>query len=246
MVTGVPAPAVAAASFFPGAARVRLSALLDELRALVEVMADDPVVIEDFLALTEATGLEPRDGLRREYAAVKLAFEATRDGGWWHTRWAITNRKPNSEAVWSQWAELEAPGDDDAPVVTATAECDELTALFAFVARRLGARNVGLFWPVWNHVVGVWSVTQGETTHRIVLPTSQIFLGPEDSFGTTGFNPWRQKTIYTYRRRDASSRTALPASLAEFMVAQAWSLAFLPQAEQQHRRNARSRALQGS
>ena len=209
-------------------------------------MADDPVVIEDFLALTDATGLQPTDALRREHAAVKLAFEATRDGGWWHTRWAITNRKPNSEAVWAQWAAHEAPGTEEAPQVTATAECDELTALFAFVARRIGAREVGLFWPVWNHVVGVWSVTQDDVTHRIVVPTSQIFLGADDSLGTAGFNPWSQHTIYTYRRRDASSKARLPAALAEFMVAQAWSLAFLPQVEQQRRRNARSRVLDGS
>ena len=34
------------------------------------------------------------------------------------------------------------------------------------------------------------------------MPTSQVFLGVNDSFGTRKFNPWHQKTIFEYTRRD--------------------------------------------
>jgi hypothetical protein len=53
-----------------------------------------------------------------------------------------------------------------------------------------------------------------------VVPTSQIFLDVTDSFGTRKFNPWRQKTIYEYRRRDVPDSFELPKPLFDFFVAQ--------------------------
>jgi hypothetical protein len=113
--------------------------------------------------------------------------------------------------------------------------------------RRLGVENVGLFWPVWNHVVAVWTVTDrhGKPV-RIVVPTSQIFLDQDASLGTRGFDPWKQKTIYEYRRRDAKPELVLPAALARFFVERSWAAAHLPQSELQRARNDRSSTLGGS
>jgi hypothetical protein len=55
---------------------------------------------------------------------------------------------------------------------------------------------------------------------RVVVPTSQIFLGVNDSFGTKKFNAWHQKNIYEYKRRDAADSFELPKPLFEFFVQQ--------------------------
>ncbi len=229
------------------AARTRLELLVAELQAVADAMEEDPTVQADFEAFAKARSLTPTAALRRDYARVKLAFEATRDGGWWHLRWDITNRKPNSGAIFAQWRDAPALFDASGrPIATATAECDELSALFAFIVRRLGVGKVGLFWPVWNHVVAVWSVSEDDTTHRVVVPTSQIFLPADASLVTGGFNPWTQKTIFTYRRKDASLRSTLPDALVRAFVEQAWTHAFEDQMTAQEKRNARSRVLDGS
>lgn len=227
--------------------RTTLALLIAELQAVADAMEEDATVQADFEAFAEARGLRPTPALRRDYARVRLVFEATRDGGWWHLRWDITNRKPNAEQVFAQWREdpplFDASG---RPLPSATAECDELSALFAFLVRRLGVSKVGLLWPVWNHVVAVWSVTQGEATHRVVVPTSQVFLPADATLGTDGFDPWRQKTIYTYRRTDAPLRSRVPDALVRAFVDQAWTHAFEDQQTAQRKRNARSLALDGS
>ncbi len=226
---------------------MRVDALVAELQALADAMEEDPTVEADFRAFTTARSLEATAALRRDYARVKLVFEATRDGGWWHLRWDITNRKPNSEVIWSQWKQGPALFDaSGTPRPSATAECDELSALFAFLVRRLGVEGVGLLWPQWNHVVAVWSVTQQDVTHRVVVPTSQIFLDADASLGTDGFNPWSRKTIFTYRRKDVPSRATVPRALAEAFVERAWAHGFEDQATAQRLRNARSSALGGS
>lgn len=226
---------------------MRLSMLVAELAAVADAMEEDPTVQAGFDAFVQDRGLVPTASLRRDFTRVKLAFEATRDGGWWHLRWDITNRAPNSENIWAQWRSGPRLFDDHGePRATATAECDELSALFAFLGRKLGVGRLGLFWPEWNHVVAVWSVMQGETTHRIVVPTSQIFLDADASLGTKGFNPWKQKTIYTYRRKDVSDRSSLPISLAKAFIDQTWRHAFEDPETAQMRRNARSRILDGS
>ena len=224
-----------------------LERFVAELQSLADAMEEDATVQADFEAFARTRGLEATAALRRDHARVKLAFEATRDGGWWHLRWDITNRKPNSEAIWSQWRDDPALFDAQGrPRATATAECDELSALFAFLVRRLGVDRVGLFWPEWNHVVAVWTVVQDETTRRVVVPTSQIFLDTDASLGTDGFNPWTQKTIFTYRRKDVTMQTRLPEALARAFIDQAWTHAFEDRDTAQRNRNARSRILDGS
>lgn len=230
---------------FAGQAKVTVTELIGALGAVATQMESATAVQDDYAAFARAHKLDDTAALFSDYVRVKLAFETTRDGGLWRMRWRITNRKPNSEEIWAQWAKLKDPKTLVEGVPSAAAECDELSALFAFFVRRLGVDRVGLMWPVWNHVVAVWTVQQDEARTRIVVPTSQIFLGRSESLGTDGFDPGKQKTIFTYKRRDVRGTHRIPGALAEFFVQEA-RFAVLPQTELQALRNARSDELDGS
>src|SRR6266850_7538575 len=85
-----------------------------------------------------------------DFVLIRLIFEATRDAGLWNMHWSITDQPPNSDRIWSLWKSVARPA---FARQTATAECDELSALFAFLAARAGVQDVGLFWPYPNHTV---------------------------------------------------------------------------------------------
>ncbi|MGO1071970.1 hypothetical protein [Lysobacter sp. CA199] len=201
----------------PAAHAGTLADLVAHLRAQAAASQTSPAVRADYDALLATQRLSAAQLPYADYAYLRLLFEATRDGGYWNLRWAITDREPNSDAVWTQWRSLRQA---TPTAVTATAECDELSALFAFLARRGGVRNVGLFWPTANHTVAVWSAPGKPREARIVVPTTQIFLSQYDSFGTRGFDPWKQPRIYEYGRRDIADDTRLPAALTGFFLAQ--------------------------
>ncbi len=154
-----------------------------------------------FQSFTTAYKIAPDSISYSDFVIVRLLYEATRDAGFWNVHWTITNMPPNSDRIWSQW---KAVREVSWAAPTASAECDELSALYAFLVERAGVRSVGLFWPYPNHTVAVWVIHPGNGAEvRVVMPTSQIFLGVNDSFGTRKFNAWHQKTIFEYKRRDA-------------------------------------------
>ena len=162
--------------------------------------------------------LPPKSVRYSDYVLVRLLFEATRDAGFWNLRWAITDQPPNSERIWKQWQMVRKPTPLES---TATAECDELSALYAFLVERTGVKSVGLLWPTPNHTVAVWVVHPATgPVVRVVVPTSQIFLDQNDRFDTKKFDPWHQKTIYEYTRRDVPDSFELPKSLFEFFLRQ--------------------------
>jgi hypothetical protein len=166
-----------------------------------------------------ATHHLPPDSVRySDFVIIRLLFEATRDAGFWNMHWSITDQPPNSDRIWSQWKAILRPSPSEP---TATAECDELSALYAFLVERSGVESVGLLWPTTNHTVAVW-VLQPATgpVIRVVVPTSQIFLEETDSFDTKKFNPWRQKTIYEYTRRDVPDTFELSKPLVDFFLKQ--------------------------
>jgi hypothetical protein len=153
-----------------------------------------------------------------DFVIVRLLYEATRDAGFWNMHWSITDQPPNSDRIWSQWKAVRRPSFSEP---TATAECDELSALYAFLVERAGVKSVGLFWPAANHTVAVWVLKPSiGPLIRVVVPTSQIFLEESDSFDTKRFDPWRQKTIYEYTRRDVPDTFELPKSLVDFFLKQ--------------------------
>jgi hypothetical protein len=229
----------------PDGDTVTVAELVTALEAVAVSLEDRPALAADYETWRAAHGLAASEKLWRDYVRVRLVFECVRDGGLWGMRWAITNRAPNSDEVWAQWAKNDG-FDASNETATATAECDELSALFAVLVRRLGVEDVGLFWPVWNHVVAVWTVPGEKGPVRVVVPTSQIFLDADASLGTDGFNPWKQKKIYEYRRKDVKDGAKLPAALARWFVDRAWRDGGRSQAELQAQRNARSARLGGS
>lgn len=251
-----PAPVAAAAQTSPAPAEAtlptaateqepaNLDALIAALSAEADRAADLPNLRADYGQLVAAHTLPDTPEGRLAYTRVKLAFEATRDGGWWWVHWTITNREPNSDAVWAAWASAAHKGEGGS---TADAECDELSALFAFLARRLGVKEVGLLWPTSNHTVAAWrptSTTGAEV--RIVVPTSQIFLGPEDRLDTPEFDPWRQRHIYDYGRADAPGSARLASGLSGFFLQQVRDQLGVSEAALQVLRNLRAAVMNGA
>lgn len=207
-----PAPAVSSAS------GNSVAQLVSILRAKVKTLENSSGMRDGFQSFTAAHKLSPESIRYSDYVLVRLLFEATRDAGFWNMHWAITDQPPNSDRIWSQWKNVRKPS---ALESTATAECDELSALYAFLVERAGVKTVGLFWPAPNHTVAVWVVrpTTGPVV-RVVVPTSQIFLEQTDRFDTKKFDPWRQKTIYEYTRRDVPDSFELPKPLFDFFLQQ--------------------------
>jgi hypothetical protein len=171
-----------------------------------------------FQSFSAAYKIAPGSIRYSDFVILRLLYEATRDAGFWNMHWTITNMPPNSDRIWSQWKDVRGVS----PVTpTASAECDELSALYAFLVERAGVRSVGLFWPYPNHTVAVWVLHPAKGSEvRVVVPTSQIFLGVTDSFGTRKFNAWHQKTIFEYKRRDTPDNFELPKPLFYFFVQQ--------------------------
>lgn len=197
---------------------MQLSQVLSALREKSKSLESSSGMRHGFQSFTAAHKL-PSESIRySDYVLVRLLFEATRDAGFWNMHWNITDQPPNSDRIWRQWKGVANPS-FRAP--TAIAECDELSALFAFLLERAGVKNVGLFWPYANHTVAVWTLhPAGLPAIRVVVPTSQIFLTETDTFDTKKFDPWRQKTIYEYTRRDVADSFELPKPLGDFFLQQ--------------------------
>lgn len=210
------------------------------LRAVVAQLEASPQMQAQWRTFAREEGLS--EAAWADYVRVRVAFETTRDGGLWGLRWAITNRAPDSEAIWGQLAATRPPEPGEAAGVTAVAECDELSAFFSMVAWKLGVQQTGLFWPTSNHTVAVWTAPTATGTARIVVPTSQIFLDGAQTLGTDAFDPYTQRTIYPYHGEgDVSDQLRLPAGLVEWMLDQAPRAALDPAVlqEERNRRAAR-------
>ena len=195
-----------------------VAALVTAIRAKAASLEAAQGMRLGFTAFTSTHGVAPDRVRYADFVLVRLLYEASRDAGFWNLHWTITNREPNSDQIWRQWRDVRTPV---AAAPTASAECDELSALYAFLAARAGVRRVGLFWPYANHTVAVWTVgPAGPSETRVVIPTSQIFLTPADTFGTRRFDPWTQKAIYEYTRRDVPDTYEIPPALGAFFLSQ--------------------------
>lgn len=218
-----------------------------ELVAKYELESSESIQ-KEFKELQKSHGLSDSKEVYREYVRVKLAFEATRDSGLWQIVWAVTDKEPNSDSIWKQWSGItQANALGENKEASAIAECDELSALFALISRGMGVKNIGLFWPTWNHTVAVWTTenSKGEPI-RIVVPTSQVFISSNATLGTTEFDPYKQKTIYNYDRKDVTKDHKIPKTLADKMVQQVRKYAAKDSTYLQKRRNELSRKLGGS
>jgi hypothetical protein len=202
----------------PAVSRVTLAQFMQLIRDKANAREHDAATRLSFTSFTTALRIQPERVSYADFVVIRLLYEATRDAGLWNLHWTITDRPPNSDNIWKQWRAVGHPS----PLrPTASAECDELSALYAFLARRAGVRGVGLFWPYSNHTVAVWELhPAAHPAIRMVVPTSQIFLDVGDSLDTRRFNAWSQKTIYEYARRDVPDSFELPGPLADFFLSQ--------------------------
>jgi hypothetical protein len=208
----------ASANHSPQPPTSTLSALISALRTKSKSLQSAPSVRRAYDRFLADHHVAQGSVSYSDFVLVRVIFEATRDAGFWNVHWSVTDQPPNSDRIWSQWKTVAHPSFTGE---TATAECDELSALFAFLVERSGVKGVGLFWPYPNHTVAVWSIhPANRPVIRVVIPTSQIFLTENDTFDTHKFDPWRQKTIYEYTRRDVPDSFELPQPMFEFFLSQ--------------------------
>ena len=214
----IPDPPVIKTPFADGN-KVSFTELNDEMSRQIKKIANSPNLKEEYREFTAKNKLPVLEKLYLEFVRAKILFEVSRDCGLWHIQWDITNREPNSDNIWAQWKKL--TGKDFTRKVTAVAECDEISALFAFLCKKQGVSGTGLFWPTNNHTIAVWKLrsTEGKEI-RIVVPTTQIFLQNRGLFGKTKFDPWKQPAIYDYTRDDIPDSYLIPAGLANFFIIQ--------------------------
>jgi hypothetical protein len=200
------------------ASTTALSQFVISIRGKAKILENSSGMRSGFQSFTAAYKIPPKSVSYADFVIVRLLYEATRDAGFWNMHWDITDQPPNSDRIWHQWQAVDKPS---LLKPTATAECDELSALYSFLVERAGVKGVGLFWPTYNHTVAVWELhPAGVTTVRVVVPTSQIFLGMNDSFGTRKFNPWKQKTIHQYTRHDVADSFVIPKPLFDLFLSQ--------------------------
>lgn len=192
--------------------------LVDAVRSKAKVLENSRGMRQGFVEFTAAYRLKPETVIYSDYVRARLLYEATRDAGFWNMHWTITDRQPVSDNVWRQWKDVRSPSYTR---WTAAAECDELSALYAFLVHAAGVHGVGLFWPYSNHTVAAWVLRpeRGKEV-RVVVPTSQIFLQSSDTFGTTKFDPWKQKGIFEYKRQDVPDSYQIPRPLFDLFVVQ--------------------------
>lgn len=199
--------------------RVTLGELWQAMAAQVDLL-DSAALADSYAEFATRHQIDPETpGLRRDFARLWAAFEATRDGGWWRLRWAVTDQEPRTHEIWKAWRRSPPHAQFDGP--SAVAECDEITALFSIAARRLGVRGVGLFYPTWNHVIAGWmpeALSKRSSGGVVLVPTTQIFLSCEATFDQTSFRTPKQ--VYEYPLRDTPDDTELPPALAAFLLEQ--------------------------
>jgi hypothetical protein len=200
---------------------VRYETFVNEVRRVADELVSAPEVERSYAAFLADYALSPSDVSIQSFSRLRLVFEATRDGGLWGVKWAITDRMPWSDAIWEQWRAVDFDAMDTD--VTAVAECDELSALFALVARDVGIQGfVGLHWPAWNHTVAVWELRRGSTAKdpgervRVLVPTSQIWLSREATLGSREFKT--NRAVFPYARKDLKPESELSVSLARFLI----------------------------
>ena len=159
------------------ASEATVANLVSEIRQRAKLLEGTSGMRSSFQSFTSAYKIKPDSISYSDFVIVRLLYEATRDAGFWNMHWTITDMPPNSDQVWRQWKSVQQVS----PVIpTASAECDELSALYAFLVERAGVRTVGLFWPYSNHTVAVWVVHPANGNEvRVVVPTSQVFLTRE-------------------------------------------------------------------
>jgi hypothetical protein len=159
--------------------------------------------------------VEPTRDRIKDYVRARTIFEMTRDGGAWRLRWAITNQEPTAKRIWAAWGSTPPATSSAAP--SGTAECDEISALFAGLSRRTGVRGIGLFWPTRDHTIAAWEAAPGV---RVLVPTTQIYAACDDTFDRAPFPPNRQRGLFEFPATDIPDAAEIPREAAVFLLDQ--------------------------
>lgn len=203
----------------PGGKTTTLQELTAQLKAQVKPLGATVGMKRAFESFQQRHKLRSGEISYDDFILIRMLFETNRDAGLWNLRWVITDLEPNSKSIWRQWQGIAGKPTYTTP--TAVAECDELSALFSFLARKTGIKSTGLFWPASNHTVSVWVIPRRtDPPIRVVVPTTQIFLDETDMFDTTTFNPWTQRNIYEYAGQDVPDSYTIPSTLVQFFIRQ--------------------------
>ncbi len=203
----------------PSSAVITAKEFFQQLSNQLAKLPESASVKKDFEIFSWRHDLDPDKSLYDQYVKIKALYEATRDAGLWGLQWQITNREPNSTRIWRQWQSIK--GDISLLRPTAIAECDEISALLAFLSKKMGIRGIGLFWPTWNHTIALWFMKpKAKKEIRIIVPTTQIFLQESDYFGTDKFDPWHQKSVNEYQGQDIKDTSPLTKKLTDFFIRQ--------------------------
>src|SRR5262249_26932672 len=121
---------VALLAFLPPAhaQSTKLSDLLSAIRAKSKSLESNSATRHDYESFLAPNLLDQTAPRYSDYILVPRLFEAPRDAGYWGMHWSITDQPPNSDRIWQQW---KSAAHSSFPQQPATAECDELSALFA-------------------------------------------------------------------------------------------------------------------
>jgi hypothetical protein len=216
------APRPFAALAWPSAAAlaVPFGQLANDLRDHIDRLEPDAGLSAEYDAVRQKHGIDELrvPSLRADFVRARILFEATRDGGLFRLKWAVTDQEPGSRRIWETWRRKTAFFGPP----TAIAECDEISGLYAFLAKRAGVRAVGLFYPTVNHTIAAWEplgLGKPDPRHRILIPTTQIFLSCDAGFDTTTFDP-RAQRVWEYPLHDVNDNTAISDELAGFLLGQ--------------------------
>jgi len=115
------------------ASETTLARLIELLHDRAKKLENSSGMRSSFESFTSAYKISPQSISYSDFVIVRLLYEATRDAGFWNMHWTITNMPPNSDQVWRQWKAVQSVSPQ---VPTASAECDELSALYAFLVER--------------------------------------------------------------------------------------------------------------
>lgn len=157
------------------ASNANLAQLIGAIREQAKSLETSSGMRLSFRSFAAAYKISRQSVSYSDYVVARLLYEASRDAGFWNLHWTIMDQPPNYDNIWRQWQRVTHAS----PLMpTASAECDELSALYAFLAGRAGIKGVGLFWPFPNHTVAVWVMRPaGRVPIRVVIPNLRFSLG---------------------------------------------------------------------
>ncbi len=163
---------------------------MTSIRGKAKILALGSCMRLGFQFFTPVYKIPPKRVSYSDFVIVRLLYEVSRGAGFWNMHWDITDQPPNLDRIWHQWQ----------TAATASAECDELSALYLFLVERAGVKGVGLFWPTPSHGcrLGVISGRNAGGSRGGAHFTD--ISCQNDSFGSRKFDPWKQRRFMNTRR----------------------------------------------